>query len=91
MVAKVAVLIRVFPESTETSLEELTDRIRNVLPSEYEIASRGEEPIAFGLKALLLKILMPEDKEGGTSELEEVISKVEGVSQVEVIMVSRSY
>jgi len=89
--AKVAVLLRVLPEGVEVPLEELAERIKGALPGEYEIVSKGEEPIAFGLKALLLKVLMPEEKEGGTSELEEIVGEVEGVSQVEVVMVSRTH
>lgn len=89
--AKVAVLLRVFPEDVTTDLENLVNEIKKRLPSEYALELWDTEPIAFGLKALRLLILMPENAEGGTEPLEELISQVPGVSQVEVVMVHRAF
>ncbi|RLE65116.1 MAG: elongation factor 1-beta [Thermoprotei archaeon] len=86
---RVAVLLKIFPEDPDTSLEELKTRISKALPQDYEVLQYGEEPIAFGLKALLLSIAIPEETVGGTSNLEALISTVKGVSQVEVVRVSR--
>lgn len=87
--AKVLVGLKIFPEGLEVDLEDLTRRIGEKLPEDYKIVRRGEEPIAFGLKALKLYISIPEETEGGTDTLERIISEVEGVSQVEVEMVTR--
>lgn len=89
--AKVAVILRVFPEDVTIDLENLVNEIKRRLPNEYTLELWDAEPIAFGLKALRLLILMPENVEGGTEPLEELISQVPGVSQVEVVMVHRAF
>ena len=88
-VAKVAVFLRIFPEDISTSLENIVKEIEQKLPQGYSLKAWDEEPIAFGLKALRLLITMPEEMEGGTEPLEQLISQVPGVSQVEVLMVHR--
>ena len=87
--AKVAVLMRILPEEADIKPDTLLERIKEKLPEKYVVAQHQSEPIAFGLEALRVIILMPEDVEGGTSELEEIISSVEGVSQVDVLNVGR--
>lgn len=84
-------LLKIFPESVDVDLNKLIKSIKDKLPEEYQLISHKEEPIAFGLKALNVLISMPEIKEGGTYELEQIISKIEGVSEVEVLRVTRSF
>ncbi|WP_442786680.1 elongation factor 1-beta [Infirmifilum sp. NZ] len=87
--AKVAILVRILPEDAEIKPEDLYQRISQKLPEKYQIAQYQSEPIAFGLEALRMVILMPEDVEGGTEEIESILSGVPGVSQVDVLSVSR--
>jgi len=87
--ARVLVVMRILPEDVNIDLEELKERIRNSLPEGYKIARHDIEPIAFGLKALRLYIIMPEQTEGGTEPLERLVNEVEGVSQAEVEIVHR--
>jgi len=87
--ARVLVVMRILPEDVNIDLEELKERIRNSLPEGYDIARHDIEPIAFGLKALRLYIIMPEQIEGGTEPLERLVNGVEGVSQAEVEIVHR--
>ncbi len=87
--ARVLVVMKVMPEDIDIDLEELKEKIRSKLPQGYEIARHDIEPIAFGLKALRLYIIMPEETEGGTDPLEKIVNSVEGVSQAEVEIVHR--
>jgi len=87
--ARVVVLLKVYPSSTELDLNELKDRIGRSLPHGYELKDYSIEPIAFGLKALRLLIEMPEETEGGTEALEETIRSIDGVEEVEVETVHR--
>jgi len=87
--AKVAILVRILPEDAEIKPEDLYKRISQKLPERYQIAQYQSEPIAFGLEALRMVILMPEDVEGGTEEIESILSEVPGVGQVDVLSVSR--
>ncbi len=87
--AKVAVLLKVMPNSLDIKLNDLKNEITKYLPEGYQIIDSKEEPVAFGLKALILLVSMPENTEGGTEELESIIRNVEGVEDVEVETVSR--
>ncbi len=87
--ARVLALVKVYPAGTDIDLGRLLETIKSKLPQGYEVTRHEEEPIAFGLKALRLYVLMPEEEEGGTSKLEELIRSVEGVDEVEVEAVHR--
>jgi elongation factor 1-beta len=47
--------------------------------------------IAFGLYGLRLYITMPEEYEGGTYELENLLSSIDGISSVDVEYVTRLF
>ena len=87
--AKVLVVAKLYPEDIDTDLDKLVDKIKEKLPANYEITKHSKEPIAFGLNALRLFILIPEESEGGTSRLEEVLQSIEGVQEVEIEAVHR--
>ena len=80
--------LRVMPTDIDIDLNDLMERIKSSLPPNTKIKILREEPIAFGLKALVINILM-EDKAGGTSPVEDTIKAQEGVENVEVIGVTR--
>lgn len=86
--AKVVATIKIYPESTEVDLKKLKTQIEEKLPKGSSIHSSEEVPIAFGLKALRLNILVPE-AEGGTDYVEQAILEIEGVSNIEMEMVRR--
>lgn len=88
--ARVMALVRVLPEDVEVDLDVLARKISAALPENYLLAEARREPIAFGLEALLLLIVMPEETEGGTYDLEQRITAVEGVSEVEILRVTRA-
>jgi len=87
--ARVAVIMKVYPNSIDLDLGSLLERIKSSLPEGYRVEGHGEEPIAFGLKALKLIVTMPEEVEGGTEVLESIIKGVDGVEEVEVEAVHR--
>ncbi|ABM81184.1 elongation factor 1-beta [Hyperthermus butylicus] len=87
--ARVLVVTTVYPSSPEINLDELVEKIKSKLPSDYEITRYDKVPIAFGLNALKLYVIIPEESEGGTSKLEEILQSVEGVEEIEVEAVHR--
>ncbi|RLE90553.1 MAG: elongation factor 1-beta [Thermoprotei archaeon] len=89
MGSEVAVVIKVLPDEPGVDLDKIAEDIKKALPPEYKLMRYEKEPIAFGLEALKLLIFMPEDFEGGTSQLENIIKKVNRVSEVEILMVTR--
>ena len=86
---KVIVVARVLPEDPEVNMDDLEKTVRAALPPDIEISKTEEEPIAFGLKALVLYLVMPEDYEGGTSVVEDKLSSISSVSQVDIVRVTR--
>ena len=87
--ARVAVIVKFFPDSPEVSLNDLLEEIKSSLPEGFEIVGSGEEPIAFGLKALKVIIAIPEETEGGTEKLEGILRGVDRVQEVEIEGVTR--
>lgn len=85
---QVAAKIKIMPENVDTDLEELKKKLEEVLPEGTELYGSTEEPIAFGLKALMLDISVS-DKEGGTDEVEEAFMNVPGVDNVQVVGLGR--
>jgi len=81
--------MKIYPEDANADLSELKDRIKKSLPSGVSVHSFDEEPIAFGLKALIASVVMPEDEAGLMEPVEEAVKALPGVSQIEVIMVRR--
>lgn len=80
---EVVATIRLMPESPEVDLEKMKTDIQASIPEGAEFHKIEEEPIAFGLVALNVMVVVG-DAEGGTEKVEENLSKVEGVSNIEV-------
>ena len=80
--------LRVMPEDVEIDLDDLLERIKNVIPEGTDLGATETQPVAFGLKALRMNLSRDESL-GGTDDIEAAINAVEGVSQVEVERVSR--
>ena len=58
------------------------------MPEGTDVRATEIVPIAFGLKAIRMNVAR-EESMGGPEDIESAIMSVEGVSQVEVEMVSR--
>jgi len=89
--ADVIITIRVMPESPETDIAVLEGGLSKII-SEYsgKNISFKKEPFAFGLISLVVNFIVNEDK-GSTDDMEEALSKVEGVESVSVIGVTRAF
>lgn len=87
---RVMATIRVFPSSMEEDLNLLVENIDAKLPNEARLYMYRREPIAFGIEALILDVLVPEETMGDVLDrVEEAIRSVEGVSEVEVVLTRR--
>ena len=65
-------------------------KIEECLPEFTSIYGYGEEPIAFGLNALIAHIKFPEDKTGVLEELEKRLEGISEISQVQTVTVRRT-
>jgi elongation factor 1-beta len=87
--AKVLASIKIFPSDANIDLDGLKAKIQASLPAGSTVQRFEEEPIAFGLVALIAHVLLPEDVEGKMDEVEEAIRSVEVVSEIQVQRVVR--
>ena len=81
---EVGLQYRVLPEGLEVDLEKLEYAIKMALPEYAKLRAAEQRPLAFGLKALHVLIVM-EDKKGGADKVESAISGVAGVQSVEIV------
>lgn len=88
LMGDVAATIKIMPVSVETDLKELTKKLIAALPAGAEFGTSKEVPIAFGIKAIMMVVLVG-DMEGGTEKVEEALAAVEGVENVMVTEVGR--
>ena len=86
---KVMAVLKVYPSDVGLDLERMKEDIRGVIPEGTSIQKYENEPIAFGLVAIVAYVLIPEDREGLMDEVENRIRGVGGVGNVEVWMVGR--
>lgn len=80
-----AIQFKIMPESVEIDLEAVKAKLKEATESfESGVLSEiKEEPIAFGLKALIVTIALSEDEE--SDAVEKAFGEIEGVSSVELI------
>jgi elongation factor 1-beta len=89
-VGSVIITYKVFPTGVEVNFDDLKKKIEANLPQYATIDGYGEEPIAFGLKALLMQVRFPEDKSGVLDDLEKKLEGISEISQLQTLMVRRS-
>ena len=80
--------IKVLPEDTSTEHQKIVDSVKSKLPSFAQLRNHRIEPIAFGLSAVIIDVVAPEE-EGAIDKVEEAVSKAPLVGQTEMMGVSR--
>src|SRR3989442_499499 len=78
----VAVTFRIMPDDADTDLESIRSRVRSTLGS--ALRDLREQPVAFGLKAILA-IAVVSDASGGSELLEQSLAAIPGVGDVATI------
>jgi elongation factor 1-beta len=80
--------LKVLPEDTSTEHQKIVDSVSKSLPAGATIRGQRIEPIAFGLSAIILDVVAPEE-EGVIDRVEEAVSGAPLVGQYELMGVSR--
>jgi len=85
---EVLATIKLMPDSPDIDIAKIKEQVEKSIPEEVELHKIEEEPIAFGLIALNVMVVVG-DIEGGTEKVEEALSKIENVGSIEVVDVRR--
>lgn len=82
--ATAAVQYKIMPEGLDIDLSQITEKAKVMIEEKGGVLSNTEEkPVAFGLKALILSLAYPEEKD--VDELGNLLNEIEGVSSAEMI------
>jgi len=86
---KIVIAYKIFPSESTVDLELLQEKIKKELAGIASVQRFVKEPIAFGLSALIVNMVLPEDKEGILDETETRLTDMEEIGQIQTIGVNR--
>jgi elongation factor 1-beta len=86
---KIVIAYKIFPSESSVDLKLLQEKIKKELSGIASVQRFAEEPIAFGLSALIVNMVLPEDKEGILDETEKKLTDLEEVGQIQTLGVNR--
>ena len=85
---KIVIAYKIFPSESTVDLDILKERIKTKLSETAAIQKFVKEPIAFGLSALIVNMVLPE-KKGILDQTENKIQELEEVGQIQTLGVNR--
>jgi len=86
----VLIKIKLMPSSPEVNLEEIKEKAKTIVETEEGKKVRfEEEPIAFGLKALITFFALDESKD--VEPIENKLKEIENINSAEIIDVRRAF
>lgn len=89
--ANVLIKLRIMGKSPDVDMDKLASSCEEKVKGlDFRIGQKEIEPVAFGLKALILVLIGPE-RAGGTEPIEKALAGIEGASQIEVVDVRRAF
>ena len=86
--ARLLLVAKILPTGVEINLDELIESIKTSLKDGIELKEYVKEPLAFGLEFIKAQFTL-DDAEGQMDSLEKSVTSIDGVSEFEVLNMSR--
>ena len=80
--------VKILPSEAETDLDDVINKLKSNIPNGMGLERYGKEPLAFGVYSLICDFTL-NDEEGQMDSLENYIKNTDGVSEIQVMSVSR--
>lgn len=80
---QIAATYDLMPESTDVVLEDVIGKLGSVLPNGVKLLETKIEPVAFGLRKVVVGVLIDDSADSVGTDLENGLASIPGIENIE--------